>query len=664
MRLFSHIIFIFITISSVLGQKSQVFEEDSYVFKEFTGNLKYSYIQKNDSIAVNNGAYSFNSNIKKTLSESILNISKIELSGAFHEDKKDKNWTYREYNYDVEINDIAGTWKQSLNYELNGSIHTYNLTFNKGVPSGQWSSKTTNIRNGIQQKESTNASVNFLNGTHTGNFFYNGMASDNENLKISGTLNTEGFADGEITIEYSENEQRIIETRMYNNGFLLSLTGKIAANDSVIYEEVFHDVKERLENLSKNGSILNYTISEKGFGFFFDNGYNAGDSRNFLQTKGNDYLFEFFHLFDKCFVDDAECFVLPRINFTRRFKYLYPETDDSMIVVLKEKVDNHLEKLNDFVENPKYIINRQKSDSLSYLYAYIQHSLKKVELVSDVVSKVESGFFDFLYRPNYYKNGVEGLNRKDTVEYKFDGKTLRKEFIQEKFIDSPENLLSNLFEFVKLNEKTVDEFIANTNSKIKIFEKQEQIDSLETKIVKLNQKIDSLYGTYNPKDLKDLPLVYKVHSSITNRLTEKLSKEFINTNVYEEKISTGNKLVCLLRTLRDNYELFSDYEKFDGWMNKKFTVFQKNPFDDRLFEGRILGNIEKSGRILHKFYYDEILKANSCQAITDNVENINKLKKQIEYFIENNDGETQQINKALRRETMPARIERLFYQTN
>jgi hypothetical protein len=664
MSILKYFIPVFLIAGTAFAQKIQTFEDDSYNFNEFNGTLRFNYYLDSDSNKIKKGNYSFNSEFIKQVVEEGLNLSKISLSGNFHDNKKDKSWTYNEFNYKVNINDIQGTWRQSLSYDLNGIVNTFSLIFNQGLPSGQWSAKSTPVKNGIQQKEKNNAFVNFQNGIFAGNFYYDGEINNNGFVKISGKLNNDGFADGEIKLEYTQGELSLIEKRIYENGFLLSVVILDASNDSIITELRYTDIKDRLDELAANGKELNYTISERGFGINFDNGYSALDPRNFVQNTGNNYLFEMFHLFDKCFIEDTVCFILPQINFTRRFRYIYPATDDSMVIVLKENLDRHITKLNEFVENPKYIINKQKSDSLSHYFAFIQHSLDKAEIINKVVTKVETGFFDFLYRPNYYKNGVEGLNAPDTVEYKFEGKVIQKEFIPEILITTPENLLMKLNEYLQKNEKIIDEYIAFTNSKIKIFEKQEQIDSLETKIVKLNQKIDSLYGSYSPKELKDLPVVYKIHSSINNRLIEKLSKEFINSNVYEEKITIGNRLVCLLKSLSDNYTLFSEYEKFDEWINKKFTIFQKNPFDDRLFEGKILGNIERSARILYRHYHDEILKANTCQIITENVANIHNLKKQIDYFINNNNEETQRINKALRRENVPARIERLFYQTN
>jgi hypothetical protein len=158
-----------------------------------------------------------------------------------------------------------------------------------------------------------------------------------------------------------------------------------------------------------------------------------------------------------------------------------------------------------------------------------------------------------------------------------------------------------------------------------------------------------------------MPIAYKVYKSTYNRLIEKQSKEFINTENFEEKITLGKKLICLYKTLTDNYDEFANAEEFSEWINKKFTIYQKNPFDERLFESKILGNIEKSGRILYKYYVDEVLKANACSVINENIENLQKLKKQLDYFVNTNNEEIQRLNKALRSESVPSRIERLFY---
>jgi hypothetical protein len=397
-------------VQTVFGQKAQTLETDTFLYNFYSGLLKFNFIVDSNENIIKTGIYTFDSKMNQAIKNNQVYLEKLNVSGQFSDNKKDKTWSYHINKYFVNINDVQGSWKYTLNYNLDGEHLSYRFNFNKGVPTGLWTLKSTEIKNGILQKEKTYASLSYQNGLLSNNFNLDYSIPEHGSSFVRGSVNTEGFVDGDLLLEYVKNGQTISETRKYKNGFLISIEKKNKNTDSVLVFIQYDDVLEKLAELETNLESLNYTISTRGFGIEFDNGYQRYTPKIKEQQDGNFLLFQLFHLFDMCFIEDTVCYDKPDVNFTRRFKFIYPESDDSMQVVLRERIDHHTKKLNEFVDNPKYIINKQKSDSLSYFYAYLKHSLSKINIIDDVVTKVEDGYFDFLYRPNYYRNGVPELN--------------------------------------------------------------------------------------------------------------------------------------------------------------------------------------------------------------------------------------------------------------
>jgi hypothetical protein len=472
------------------------------------------------------------------------------------------------------------------------------------------------------------------------------------------------FFDGKLILRYFDDDEEVTETREYDNGFLISLKIQHPKNSKSI-DIIYDDVLVRLKQVIRNNN-LDYKISSKGFGVEFNNGYQEQNIKLATQERGNKVLHQLFTSFDSFLKTDTIGLIKNTVPLTRRFQFVYPKEEDSLVAVLKNKANLYKTEIKNYVEDPKYILNKKKSDTLSYHYEFLKQALEKLDIVIEVTKKIENHYFDFLYRDYYYKDGVIGLNKVGTITYQQGNKSVSKEFNIGVFVDKPQNLLKQLETYTTSLYNRSKKYMEQSSTKILRFEKQEHIDQLDARIVYFSHKTDSLYNGYNilkdkkDYDKKDLPFCYKFYQEIRNRLIEDSNKLYIEKDIYDEKVEAGEELLCLFEALESHINSCEILHRFPNWVDEVFTVYQKNPFDERMFESKFLGNIERSGIRLYQYYGEGILRSTSCREINENYEKLFKLQNRLKELSDENNEETQRLNRALRRENVPARIERLL----
>jgi hypothetical protein len=409
---------------------------------------------------------------------------------------------------------------------------------------------------------------------------------------------------------------------------------------------------------------------EDGFGVLFDNGYSENDERISIQKKGNEVFNSYLEFFLNYISFNSNEFTPPTYHLTRRLKYYYPKNEDSLSMSLSNLLDSLCTSFDDFLNQPRYKLYKEKSDTLSKAMSYIGKAHEKCTILREVLTKINSGFFDYNYRSNFYMNGINGLNKPDSISYqKSTGLKVTIPFDMPIHIDNSKDLLLNMNLYAKeLGKKSFEQQKRAVN-KVKLFKEQEEIDKLDRSILTLQEINDSLYRDV-PKQLKDLdfnqlPFSNKIYLVFNNSKIADLKNKYLQSEEYNQKVEYGIELECLLNGLHLNYHRIISIEHFQKSLDSLFTIYVNNPFDFRQFESKILGNIkEKGGFILFNHYLDELLKSNKCSDLEKKLVKIEVLQKRLEELALNyKDESIIKMNRLIKRENVPSRIERLLSNT-
>ncbi|WP_194774485.1 hypothetical protein [Pararhodonellum marinum] len=650
-----------ITSTAVLGQATEVYQGSTVYLGKYIGDEHYEFVF-DDTVKIKNGFYTFESRL---ITEAFTGeINQLSVDGRFRNGKFDGVWDYKLLELQLEIEKLNLLRNVTLSYEINGFESSTKFNFNEGLANGLWFVENRKIESNRRLNEQRECFLSFDQGLAVGNFGFDSFSGTG---KVTGDLNEEGFLEGQITFEYIEDGHAIKEIREYSDGFLLKII-KYSQEDNVLLEElIYDDVMDQLEK--KNGKFegIDFTISEEGFGILFQNGYNEEDPKLTTQKNGNSILFDLISRFER-YSDRTDTLESkpPIYNFTRRFKFVYPETDDSLTNVLQPVLNSMVEEYNDFLSNPRIILNRQRIDSLDYIFGFIDQSRRNVDRLIDVVDLMKEGYFDFLYRPNYFPNGIPGLNRQRNFIYESNGGEVEAPFDIGVFIDSPDALLEQMVVYTKTLQAKTDDMLSYLSKEIRIFDQQATIDTLDLQIVQKKAKTDALYSYFSiipeGKKIEDMPLDYRLYRIITNNLIQDLQAEYLDEENFDTKVSLGEEIVCVLEFFEDNLNNIKEIENMPDELDRKFTRYSPNPFFERDIETKILPAIYQKGAVrLYEHYLDRMFGSRSCEEIKRRFNRFGILNSRLlDLSSRSDEQEVQRLDRALRRENVPTRIARLL----
>ena len=456
---------------------------------------------------------------------------------------------------------------------------------------------------------------------------------------------------------------KIKELRLYQNGFLLELEKINLTKNEPIIKLTYTDVLNQLNQLADNDTNLNIKISDNYFGVKFNLGYQQNDVRVYEQSFGNQLLLNQILIFDSINSFSEQKTIL---KLTRRFQFIYDSLDDSLAKKLMNDIANFNTELTYFLNKPNLILRKNNSDTLYHQYEILKHINKKLQIIDDVVTKITTGYFDFRYRDKYYELGVPELNTIDTIIYTHKNKIFRTPFEINPLINKPDSLVFNLIEYlISLKNKT-DNTILTIKKSLSVYENQDKIDSLDVIITKNQELLQNSYADanrYSNEESSKTPFSYRLLNSLNERSINQLKDKYLNNSLpLEEMIGIGNNLVCYYDFLLNNknyLDAIGEMKKY--WNDSLFTVYRDNPFDTRKLESKILEGIQNAANILLTHYANQLLNVKSCEQLNSEIDKITKLNSRLNYLIKNQQSiNIQQLNKAIRRERVPSRIERIL----
>lgn len=643
---------IFLLFIGILGVEAQVLEADTTYFNR-NGKMSYQLNQEGKL----QGAFVF---------ESILLLDQWKkdgfyIQGFFSNGKRDRLWTWTKQEFEVTPEKFTIEKVVKSNQVINGKELMLTGSYREGKPNGNWTLEKTSVENNIILKEPL-AVMKITNGILTDQFSFKNSNVDGD-IEIKGQLNKDGFLEGRMLLSYTRSSLRYIETRTYENGFLRKVEIRDVVSNSIVNSVSYKDVDTKLSEL-KNLKDTSFKISENGFGIEFNVGYDTSNPKLSIQQYGNQLFNEFVRLI-KSFEQENEESESIQFNLTRRFKLVYPEKDIQLLDKLSAKNSELIELTSEFLNNPRLILNKSKSRKLTESFHLLEMAHQKLQIIDTVVQKSNEGYFDFISRDLFYKEGLPGLTVVDTVRYSYDKKDYKIIFPFDKVISNNQNFLSNLLDYSLGLQKLIDENIEFSRKELLVFEQESQIEAIDERIVNKLKIIDSIYlplkESWQAKDFKDRPIHYNLLDVHLNGLINETNKKYLNEKTFQKKIELGEELNCLLDFFIDSENEIKELDQFSNRIDRMFTIFRDNPFLDRKMETKIYGNINRKSReVLVPEYINGMLRSKNCQDLILNFRKLMLLEDRLAELVEKNDASVQEIDRYVRRENMPQRIERIL----
>jgi hypothetical protein len=646
--------------NTITGQSRAIVQKDT-TFANFKGQLNYQF-QTTDSLDNKNGRIEFIGNPNLKINGDTLFFNNLNYTGNYSNGMMHGLWQFSFSNFEFsDLNFTAGP-NTRLNHKVNGNEKRYNFRYSQGSFNGLTTTSITPIKNGQSLRLKQDVQLNFDRDTLKGTFLIN-----QEGIFLKGQTNELGFLTGTVEFQYFVDSINIIETRLYDDGFLLLLFKINQKTGDTIVRVDYDAVSKQLSAVRTNSDTINYKLSDRYFGIRFNLGYPPYDIKLSAQSTGNGLLLKNIEEIDsihKIYSQEQSPKVI--LKLTRRFQFVYPAEEDSLLFKLIEKLDDVKTPINTLLEKPAFALRRSQSDSLNYYYQILKRASAKIQIIEDLTNKIQGGFFDFRFRDAFLANGVSGLDQIDSIQYEIKGKEKSIPWLVEQTITKPDDLFNQLLAYIERLNIIQDSVSQIISKQLRTYENQEMIDSLDLAISKIENQIAKQYSKksiYEQQSKDKIPFEYKMFFSVNERLVVAARSNYLNkNNTQTEAINFGEELLCLLTFLASNkteFEKIGQLEKF--WSDSLFTRYQENPFDYRKLETKILEGVYQGVTILLKSYGTNLLNARTCNQMQKESAQIQALIKRTQFIVENSNTENvQKLNRTLRRERVPNRIERML----
>lgn len=651
---------LFIGFVFVNGFSQNIIQRDTLILDKYPGIFSIA-LRTSQNKLLKNGAAKFDSELyKDSLSQQFF---KLNIQGNYKDDRYHGYWAFSELVYVLQIENIVHNKKHQLDYKLNGTESRVVMRFTNGQATGRWMIDNYTIMNGVQKDLQNSGFIFCENGVFTGAFSY---SNEKENISISGNLNNQGFLHGVLKIKWLDSEKgEISEERLYQDGFLLQIS-RFENEDTKPFMLIeFADVQQLLNDLQNNRINQNSRIqmSDKHYGILFDNGYTEQDLRLHAQKFGNDIISSFFESFQRFINVESQAFEKPIAKLTRRFIYQY--NDPSPWEPIEMKIDDLLTKTKEFINAPSNILYAEQSDSVARAWTIMNHILEKTLILEDVVQKHKTDFFDTRDRNNYYASGVTGLNKKEVLYFRNrKNENINIDFSPPTLVDTPENFMDQIDAYLRFLLMKFEKNQLIAFNQVTDLEQRENLKTIDSLIVHFEQLNENFYGEISELSntpFENLSFEQKIFFLAHQRKLSQLRKNYLNKIEYTEKTDLGRQYIDAMQNLSDNQKRLADIGRRQKRIDSLFTIYEDNPFDYRKIELPILSQIKEKGLLLFRHYAELLFVETRTDKFIQRLAAIEQLLDKLEYYAANyNKQEVQALNRALRRESVPNRIERLF----
>jgi hypothetical protein len=579
---------------------SQQLYEGEYTFNGLKGQGNFEFVEGEGNSIIKQGEFRF---IRKERDpKDKTKLYRTEVIGIYDQNKKTGVWEYQDEKHFVNLSDVNDF---KLIYDINSQQIKLTANYKDGVPDGKWIFEENEYKDGKLNRKSQADDFLFRDGDIQGRFHYKSFVDDKTHF-IRGELTQGGFMNGEWTFAYQKDGVFLSEVRNYENGFLLGVVKRDLETDELLEEVVFYQTIKKL-NLVNNKENKGFRVSEDKFGIQFNDGFLSGSEQFSVQKAGNDFIAEFLTnvlRYDEQFVNQNGELVDFPIH-TKKFVFELSRSQQKIVEDLPAKFDGLKRTISDYADRNALKLNRQKSDTLSYAFAFFQYQKKKLMEFTEIIDLFRTKEIQYYDLENLAKEGLPFLTEKDIIEFNFGDRLLSRDLdynvgnIESDFYMSFSNYINQLLE--KTNEVKLV-----VNKSLSQIEKDEDLKILENQIQSRKDALDEKYLKTDGMDDKSADLLRSIHNNILGDGFNKLNERYAKAENFDGKKEIGRVMVDLLDEMEGKYDQLLGLNKKANLLDELYIEEVFNPFTYTRYNQRAKNRLYESGEKLLAYYVEEL----------------------------------------------------------
>jgi hypothetical protein len=630
---------------------SQQIYKGEYSFNGLSGEGNFEFVEGEGNKMIKQGDFVFLR--KQRDPEDKTRLYRTEVIGVYEQDKKTGVWEYQDEKHEVTLNDIEDF---KLLYDINSQQIKLRANYKNGTPDGRWIFEENEFRDGKLNRKSQADDFLFRNGSIQGKFQYKSFV-DNKTHFIRGELNRDGFMNGEWTFVYQDKNKLVSEVRNYENGFLLGIVKRDLESDDILEEVVFFQTIKKLNQVNNNEN-KGFRVSEDKFGILFNDGFLSGSEQFAVQNSGNDFINEFLTSilrYDARYVTQKGELVEYPIH-TKKFVFELTRAQQRIVEDLPAKFDRLQTTVRDYSERNALNLNRQKSDTLSFAYAFFQIQAKKLIEFSEIINLLRTKEIQYYDLESLSEEGLAFLTERDVVEFSFSD-SLYSRVLEYEIGDLNKSFYESLSSYVNQMEQKTSEIKNFVDKSLARIERDEDLRAIQNQIQTKRDELGQKFQQSEDNDEVTNGLIQGIHDNILGKGFEKLNERYAKEENFDGKKEIARVMLDLLHEMDNQYNPLVRVSRDASQLDELYMEEVFNPFTFTRYDQRAKNRLYESSEKLLDYYLDGI-KAETEYTEVKNW--LNKISKLFERMGELREADTRNLERRINRRLSVSKIESLL----
>lgn len=639
-----------LSITPLILPAQQVYKGE-YSFNGIKGEGEIEFVEGEERSMIKQGEFRF---IRKERDrEDKTRFLNTLVKGVYEQDKKSGLWEYVDERHLVLLNDVEDF---KLLYDINSQQIKLKANYKDGLPDGIWTFEENEYKEGKLNRKSQAEDFRFRNGDIQGRFQYKSFVGNKTHF-IRGELTRNGDMSGEWTFVYEEDGKLISEVRNYENGFLLGVVKRDLESDKILEEVVFYQTIKKLNQVNAQEN-KGFRVSEDKFGILFNDGFLSGSEQFKIQESGNQFIAEFLTnvlRYDEQFVNEKGELIDFPIH-TKKFVFELSRAEQRIVEDLPGKFDRIRSTVKDYADRNALRLNRQKSDSLSYAYAYFQYQLNKLDQFTEIMELFRSKNIQFYDLENLIEEGLPFLTKTDQVEYNFED-SVRTSELEYRIGDLSGNFYAGLESYINQIQSKTNEIKSFVDKSLTSIERDDDLRSIQNDIQERKDDLEEMFADSGDFDSQTVDLLRAVQQNILGKNFNQLNERYARESEFSGKKEAADVMIDLLDEMENQFEaLVGVYPRFQK-MDELYMEEVFNPFTYTRYDQRAKNRLYESGEKLLEYYLEQLAKEENYTEIKIWLGKTDKL---FERMGELREADTRRIERRINRRQSVSKIESLL----
>jgi hypothetical protein len=647
-----------ISVQTADAQRKNIYTGPYFNKQKESGIATFEYIRGSGDRPVPNGSFEFK--IDSLIADK-NEVVKKKYNGAYEKGLKTGSWSYDLGRFDIAIRSID---YHEVSAGLQGSRKMIKARYSEGFPQGAWSFQEDAYHKDGSRQAVRKSNALFLDGVLIGDFTF---ADEAQGFALKGNIDAKGNLDKTWVLNYIQDSIPVQETRVYRQGFLISLEKVSKIGGAVIESIRYEGINEKLDALANKEAELDYKISVQGFGILFNDGYPEGSPELTSQYSGNAVM-EF--AMNYICNDSTTIHSLPGVKqaqkaTTRRFRYFYSEREKNALAALQKQLTSMQARLKEIKGDVNLQANFNKTDSLAFAHAFFQKAAQRRHVMDSLSSLLGRPEFEYINRANYFQNEASFLAFNDTIFYQFDGQvrwrveTIAAEGVDFKFIEKLALYSRNL-------SQRVDTLYIAITPELDQLRKQNLTQLMDVKIAQLIDTVNRVYGrkeyyasSNQATRVNTNPLQEHVYQHFAVNQFNVLSQLYSNAHDYQTRLDLGDSIIFTLQKVIDVYSPLDSILKRRDVVDEAYITYSFDPFTYNYnFRNREKRRLySRLAEDLYGYLINELTAEQNIAQLPDRIARIDQL---FDIMMDLRHRNTRSLERRLARTNRPDRIMRLI----